>query len=140
MNKIIFALMFALASVATQADEVFMTNSSNDTEAWYGYTDTFSRGKDFYSILIVKRYITVKKNSERVYAAATVADCEKGFGSLYLRENPMTEWKIISQFRNVTSNEEDNKVVDIIASNICNLGQHLDKLEKTVKKRQPTNS
>ena len=56
MKKIAIALLLAATTFSAQADEVFLTNNSGNTESWYGYPESFTKIKDAYTVLIAKRF------------------------------------------------------------------------------------
>lgn len=136
MKKIAIALLLAATTFSAQADEVFLTNNSGNTESWYGYPESFTKIKDAYTILIAKRFNNTNRPDERMFAAVSFVDCARGFGSLYVKDSEQANWFISSNF----SIEANRTVGDTIAGNICNAGREFEKAQKAAPKKQAAKS
>ena len=135
MKKIAIALALAATVISAQAEEVFLTNNSANTESWFGYPESFTKIKDAYSVLIAKRFANGNPD-QRMYAAVSFVDCTKGYGSLYLKDTEKDAWSISSNF----SFSANRTVGDTIAANICNAGKEIEKSSKPAPKKTSSKS
>ena len=131
MKTLLVAFMTFFSIQASHAGEIFLTSNSAGTENWYGYPDTFRVTKDYFIVLVAKRFTGTQKADARMYLAVSKMDCSQGFGSLFSRENPDLPWVNTSQF----SIEADHSVADIIVANMCNAGKTAQELAAISKKQ-----
>ena len=116
MIKALLAAMLITASTTGYAEAVFVANNAEGTYEWWGYPETFERLTGGYTVIIGKRSIKTNDPEVRGYFGVMLADCKKGFGTLYTRSSPDEDWKsdmLVSTTKPVT-------VSDVLAAEICN--------------------
>lgn len=134
MKKIIMVCMFVVSAFVC-ADEVHLVTNSAETESWYAYSETFTKVKDGYSVMLVHRFNKANKNDVRSWAGMSFTDCSRGYGSLYTKDSEKDNWEFTSN----VSIETAKTVADIIAANICNAGEKMNKTVKSVPNKQSKN-
>ena len=133
MKKIAIALALAATVISAQAEEVFLVSNSAGSEYWFAYPETFTKIKDAYSVMVAKRFANGNPDA-RMFAAVSFADCAKGYGTLYVKDNERDSWSISSNF----SFSANRTVGDTLAANICNAGKEFEKVNKPVAPKKQT--
>jgi len=125
LKKLAFSVCMSVAMTANAA--VFIANNEDQTNEWWAYAETVTRLSDGYTVMIGRRFLKESKSEARMYYGVKFADCDKGFGTLYMRETPTSQWSndtIVSMRDRIT-------VADIISSEICSVYEK----EKTTTKK-----
>lgn len=123
MKKYAVLLASVLCLGTTFAEPVEIASTAKRNTVWIMYTETFTRMKDAYSVLVAERDNTGQTNENRMYVGVLHETCANGHGVVYARHSPQAKWEMLSS---VTLGSPVT-VADITANVICNVGKTIDK-------------
>lgn len=122
MKKYAVLLASVLCLGFANAEPVEIASTSKRNSVWVMYTETFTRMKDAYSVIIAERDNSGQANESRMYVGVLHETCANGHGVLYARLSPQAKWEMLS----TVTLGSPTTVADVAANVICNVGKRVE--------------